>query len=85
MTRLDAYLYGAGIIGCTLVMTVLHHPLFFKAMRFGMQLRVASGCLVYRKVRLTKRFVNYNAQIAQRCFNGLKFFYFIYLLGYPAC
>ncbi|XP_031558850.1 multidrug resistance-associated protein 4-like, partial [Actinia tenebrosa] len=54
-TRLQAALYGGVIICFSYTLAVIHHPLFFIATRYGMQLKNALATLVYRKaIRLSQ-------------------------------
>ena len=50
ITSQQAYLYAMGISLCTVGLVMLHHPYFFSITRLGMQLRIASSALIYRKV-----------------------------------
>jgi hypothetical protein len=49
-TRLQACLYAGAIVVFAFGVGVIHHPLFFKTTRYGMQLKIALGTLVYKKV-----------------------------------
>ena len=53
ITHLQVYLCGLALLTMTLFPVLLHNPVFFKALRFGMQLRVAVTGLVYQKVQTT--------------------------------
>ncbi|CAG0884511.1 unnamed protein product [Darwinula stevensoni] len=49
------WLFGTGVILCSLLYTFTHHSLFFNISRCGMQIRVACGSLIYRKaLKLSK-------------------------------
>jgi ATP-binding cassette subfamily C (CFTR/MRP) protein 4 len=48
-TKLEAYLYAAGVVLCAAIYTFTHHPYFFGVMHLGMKLRVAACSLLYRK------------------------------------
>ena len=49
MTLRDAYLYAAGVVLCSAVLTFIHHPYFFGVVHTGMKMRVAASSLLYRK------------------------------------
>ena len=49
MTLRDAYLYAAGVILCSAVYTLIHHPYYFGVVHTGMKIRVAASSLLYRK------------------------------------
>ena len=50
MSLKEAYFYGAGVIAMSALYTFTHHPYFFGVMHTGMRIRIATCCLVYRKV-----------------------------------
>ena len=52
ISRIDAYLTAFGLSFLLFLNSVLHAPNFFKNTRCGMQLRIAAGTLIYRKVRV---------------------------------
>ena len=53
ITHLQVYLCGLALVTMTLFPVLLHNPVFFRALRFGMQQRVAVTGLVYQKVQTT--------------------------------
>lgn len=51
----DAYLYAAGVIGCSLVNVFVTHPYMMGVLHVGMKIRVACCSLIYRKaLKLSK-------------------------------
>ncbi|CAG0897047.1 unnamed protein product [Darwinula stevensoni] len=49
------WLFGTGVILCSLLYIFTHHAVFFNIGRYGMQIRVACGSIIYRKaLRLSK-------------------------------
>ncbi|KAF2894430.1 hypothetical protein ILUMI_11737 [Ignelater luminosus] len=51
----DAYLYAAGVIGCSLVNVFVTHPYMLGVLHVGMKIRVACCSLIYRKaLKLSK-------------------------------
>ncbi|CAG0881128.1 unnamed protein product [Darwinula stevensoni] len=49
------WLFGTGVILCSLLYIFTHHALFFNIARCGMQIRVACGSIIYRKaLKLSK-------------------------------
>lgn len=56
MTTETAYLYGTGVVFCLIVYIVTEHPYFFECQHTGMQIRVASCSLLYKKcLRLSQK------------------------------
>lgn len=49
ISQMEAYAYGAGIVGMSALYTFTHHQYFFGVMHMGMKLRVAHCALIYRK------------------------------------
>jgi len=46
----EAYLYALGFSLCAVLLAVYHHPYFYHVQRIGMQIRLAVGGLIYKKV-----------------------------------
>ncbi|XP_030838051.1 multidrug resistance-associated protein 4 isoform X2 [Strongylocentrotus purpuratus] len=49
ITPTQAYLCALGMALCGAFATILHHPYFFQMSRVGMQVRIATSALVFRK------------------------------------
>eukprot|EP00095_Tigriopus_kingsejongensis_P003130 snap_masked-scaffold438_size171652-processed-gene-0.1 protein:Tk03130 transcript:snap_masked-scaffold438_size171652-processed-gene-0.1-mRNA-1 annotation:"multidrug resistance-associated protein 4" len=47
--RVEAYLYGLGVVLMSALYTFTHHPYFFGVMRVGMRVRITLSALIYRK------------------------------------
>ncbi|KAB0802273.1 hypothetical protein PPYR_04459 [Photinus pyralis] len=45
----DAYLYAAGVVGCSLIIVFVTHPYMMGVLHVGMKMRVACCSLIYRK------------------------------------
>lgn len=55
ITKTEAYLYGLGIIMCSLIPILAFHPFIFFGFQVGMKLRLVSCSLIYNKaLKLTK-------------------------------
>lgn len=51
----DAYLYAAGVVGCSLLNVLFTHPYMLGVFHLGMKMRVACCSLIYRKaLKLSK-------------------------------
>ena len=50
VTKTQVFLYAGGVSLCAMVMSIIHHPYFFRVQRIGMKMRVACCSLLYRKV-----------------------------------
>ncbi|KAK3863657.1 hypothetical protein Pcinc_030600 [Petrolisthes cinctipes] len=54
-TVIDGWLFSVGVVMGSVLYVFTHHPYFFRVQRSGMQLRVSSCALLYRKaLRLSK-------------------------------
>jgi ATP-binding cassette, subfamily C (CFTR/MRP), member 4 len=49
-SRNDAYLYGSGIVLCSLIPVITFHPFIYYAMETAMKVRIGSSRLTYDKV-----------------------------------
>ncbi|XP_071488858.1 ATP-binding cassette sub-family C member 4-like [Diadema antillarum] len=49
ITTLQAYLCAFGMAVCGACATIMHHPYFFNMQRLGMQIRIATSTLIFRK------------------------------------
>lgn len=55
ITETQAYLYAAGVVGCSLANVFVAHPYMMAILHMGMKLRVSCCSLIYRKaLRLSK-------------------------------
>lgn len=55
ISKSGAYLYGLGIVLCSLAPILVFHPYVFYGFQIGLKLRVASCALIYKKaLKLTK-------------------------------
>lgn len=55
ISETDAYLYAAGVIGCSLANVFVVHPYMMAILHMGMKLRVSCCSLIYRKaLKLSK-------------------------------
>jgi len=50
----DAYLYGSGIVVCSLIPVLTFHPFIFFMFETGMKLRIGCSGLIYEKVSKSK-------------------------------
>lgn len=57
-SRNDAYLYGSGIVLCSLVPVITFHPFIYYAMQVAMKTRIGSSRLVYDKVSYSAENLN---------------------------
>lgn len=48
-TKEDAYLYAAGLIGCSAINVFVIHPYMMAILHMGMKMRVGCCSLIYRK------------------------------------
>lgn len=46
----ETIIYACAISVCAVLVSVLHHPYYLNACRYGMRLRLAASGLIYRKV-----------------------------------
>ena len=60
ITTSHAYLYAAGVVLGLALSIMSHHLNFFTCQHMGMQIRVATCSLVYRKVKDVVLILRYN-------------------------
>ncbi|GFS16304.1 multidrug resistance-associated protein 4 [Elysia marginata] len=88
-TTTEAWLYATGVIFCSVILAVVHHPYFFGASRLGMRARIGLCSLMYRKcLRLSNKSLNESSvgQIVNLMSNdvarfdqGMPFFHFLWM------
>ncbi|RUS69502.1 hypothetical protein EGW08_022737, partial [Elysia chlorotica] len=49
VSRTEAWLYATGVVLCSVILAIAHHPYFFGCARIGMRIRVGLCSLMYRK------------------------------------
>ncbi|GFS16310.1 multidrug resistance-associated protein 4 [Elysia marginata] len=58
-TSTEAWLYATGVVLCSFILTMTHHPFCFGISRIGMRMRVSSCSLMYKKsLRLSNTSLN---------------------------
>jgi ATP-binding cassette subfamily C (CFTR/MRP) protein 4 len=51
LSERDAYLCAGGIVFCSFIYPVIHHPYFYYIQKCGMRMKMATSALIFDKVR----------------------------------